>query len=115
MNLVAGLKIMMSEEGPKAAASPEPVRIHPPKAKRRVWGDLIERLKEDEIRRRRENLAGVGVWKRRSTSSSISGPTSFTTLLKQNVKMKKLLQESCLKNWVSIKLNLTSGKSLFTS
>ena len=116
MNLVAGLKIMMSEEGPKVAASPEPVRIHPPKAKSRVWGDLIVRLKEDEIRRRRENLAGAGVWKRRFTSSSISGPTSgFTTLLKQNVKMKKLVKESCLKNWVSIKLNLTSGKSLFTS
>ena len=53
MNLVAGLKIMMSEEGP--------VKLRPPKAKRRAWGDLIERLKEDEIRRRRENLAGVGV------------------------------------------------------
>ena len=56
MNLVAWwLKIMMSEEGP-LAASTESVRHHPPKAKRRVWGDLIERLKEDEIRRRRERL-----------------------------------------------------------
>ena len=89
MNLVAGLNIMMSEEGPKVAASPEPVRLHPPKAKRRVWGDLVERLKEDEIRRRRENLAGVGVWKRRSTSSSISGPTIglyLTPLLKKMLK-----------------------------
>ena len=60
MNLVAGLKIMMSEESPKVAQE-GPVRHNPPKAKRRVWGDLIERLKEDEIRRRRENLAGVGV------------------------------------------------------
>ena len=32
-----------------------------------------------------------------------------------NVEMIFLLKGSCLKNWVSIRLNLTSGRSLFTS
>ena len=58
MNLLAGLKMRMSGEGPVTAVSPEPVRHQPPKARRRLLGDLQPgRLRQN----RKEGFApGVG-------------------------------------------------------
>ena len=47
-NLLAGLNNRMSGEGPVTAVSPEPVRLQPPKARRRLRGDLqAGRLKQN--------------------------------------------------------------------